>query len=198
MNRFHLKKTTKTTVNLLKNLRDSFLYQFSKRYYPNKNPENIVFVCKGNICRSPFAQYQMTAVNGDRFTVKSFGLEVNTPAPSPQQAKMAALQFGIDLKDHVATPIDQELVERADLILAMEYWQYKKLTMLFPKKKRQIRLLREFTPFPENLLCNIEDPFNKGEIKFILCFDQIKRAVDGVYRYFSGNGERNEYQNCKG
>jgi protein-tyrosine phosphatase len=91
-----------------------------------------------------------------------------------------ATKFGLDLEGHLSKGWEACEFEDADLILPMEFWQYRKLVEFFPHKKLNIRLLRDFSPFPENLLCNINDPFGQSEEIFEKCFRQIKRAIQAL------------------
>ena len=85
--------------------------------------------------------------------------------------------FEVDLENHLSKGWMECDLICADMILAMEFWQYKMLIEYFPDKINNIKLLREFTQFPENILCNIYDPFDQGEDAFVKCFYQIKRAI---------------------
>jgi protein-tyrosine phosphatase len=163
---------------LLKNVRESVLYSFYRNRHYARNIRKVVFVCKGNICRSAFAEHLMRGEfkNGS-ISIESGGLNVDTTTKSPNEAVATATNFGVDLAGHSPKGFEHCDVENADLILAMELWQYKKLRQLYPKKLDNIMLLREFTPFPENLLCNIDDPYGQNERTFQRCFMQIRRAV---------------------
>jgi protein-tyrosine phosphatase len=110
-------------------------------------------------------------------SVESGGLNVDMTTKSPNEAVAVAANLGVDLDGHLPKGLEHCDVENADLILAMELWQYKKLCRLYPNKLENIMLLREFTFFPENLLCNIDDPYGQSEITFQRCFMQIRRAV---------------------
>lgn len=166
------------TVLLVKNIFESILYHMVKERGPVGNPEKIVFVCTGNICRSAFAEKLLKNRIGIKTpVVESCGLFVEVCSPSPHQAVLAAEKIGLNLGSHLSKGIGCCDMESADLILAMEYWQYRKLVRLLPGKRRNIRLLREFCPFPENLLCNIYDPFGLSQNHFEHCFAQIQRSV---------------------
>lgn len=165
--------------NFLRNVRDSVFYRMSRVDSDPSCLDKIVFVCKGNICRSVFAEYllQGKGQNGGAISIDSCGLMVGKSEPSPLEARSMAKTFGLDLEGHLSKGWQSCDLAKADLILAMEFWQFKMLVELLPDKRKNIKLLREFTPFPENLLCNIDDPFGQGEDIFEKCFKQIERAV---------------------
>lgn len=160
---------------------ESILYRIVRRRNVVITPRKIVFVCTGNICRSAFAEKLLKEGTDDRFpTIESCGLDVEVRSPSPYEAVLAADKIGLDLRNHLSKGTKCCDLEGADLILAMEYWQYCKLVESFPNKRRQIKLLREFAPFPENILCNIADPFGHNERAFEKCFAQIRRSISAI------------------
>lgn len=112
--------------------------------------------------------------------IRSCGLDVRVRSAAPGAALSVARRKGLDLEDHLSKGVELCDLENADLIIAMEYWHYRALTAMYPHKKESIRLLREFAPFPENILCNINDPFGQDESRFEKCFAQIERAVSNV------------------
>lgn len=165
----------------LKNIYESTLYCYAKGSKVVLSPKKIVFVCKGNICRSVFAEYFMkTETKGKSLVIESCGLNVEKRVYAPFETKKVAKKFGLDLEGHLSKGLETCELEDADLILAMEFWQYRKLVELFPHKKEKIALLLEFAPFPENLLCNINDPFGQSEEVFEKCFRKITRSIQAM------------------
>src|SRR3546814_6470308 len=61
--------------------------------------KRLVFVCQGNICRSPIA-HAMAAKLIDRYPVASIGLATTTGAPAFETARDVAQQFSVDLTSH--------------------------------------------------------------------------------------------------
>ncbi len=166
---------------LLRNIRDSILYFMTRGKRVSGPISKVVFVCKGNICRSAFADYLLRAeTKGKPLSVESCGLNVANRMPAPDEAIATARKFGLDLERHMSRGWESCKLEDVDLILAMEFWQYRQLVELFPHKKGNIALLRQFAPFPENLLCNIDDPFGQSEEIFEKCFRQIRRSVQAL------------------
>lgn len=91
----------------------------------------ILFVCTGNTCRSPMAEGIARAVAAERgladVAVESAGAGA-TPFPpgvplpeigASDGALLVAMEHGVDLGEHRARPLSRELVEQADLVLAM-------------------------------------------------------------------------------
>lgn len=176
-----LRDIKRATKVILQNVRDSTLYSFCRSNKPLQHVRRVVFVCKGNICRSTFAEYWMKSVTrGMPLIIESCGLDAHARTPSPAEAITTARMLGVDLEGHLAKGVEGCDIANADLILAMEFWQYKKLVVLFPNQRENIRLLREFAPFPERLLCNISDPYGQSQTEFRKCFKQIERSVANI------------------
>ena len=175
------KEIKKACKFFLKSICESVLYYSIRSKGIIRPLEKIVFVCKGNICRSAFAEHLMKAEKKSKLlSIESCGLNVDVRTPAPFEAKITAKKFGLDMEGHLSKGWECCELENADLVLAMEFWQYRKLVELFPDKRQNIKLLREFAPFPENILCNINDPFGKSEEKFEKCFRQIERSIANI------------------
>ena len=140
---------------------------------------HIVFVCKGNVCRSPFAEYYLKSLPlNANIKIESCGLDVDQSVPSPSEASSTAVEFGVDLTENRSRSLVACDLEQADLIVGMEYDHFKRLVEKFPNKKQQIVLLQDFAPWPESLVCNIHDPYGCGLSEFRACFNTIKCALN--------------------
>jgi len=84
--------------------------------------QNVLFVCTGNICRSPLAASLLERALQERsieVAVASAGTGAWDGAPASEGAYLVGLERGLDLSGHRARLLTRELVERADLILTM-------------------------------------------------------------------------------
>src|SRR5467141_4373404 len=84
--------------------------------------QHVLFVCTGNICRSPLAASLLERALKDRgieVDVTSAGTGAWDGAPASEGAYLVALERGLDLSNHRARLLTRELVEQADLILTM-------------------------------------------------------------------------------
>lgn len=144
--------------------------------------KHIIFVCKGNICRSAFAEHYSKIFAHDLdLTVNSCGLDVSRKVCSPLEAVKAAEEFHVDLRENYAKGISACDVSDADLLVAMDFGLYRRLIKRFPEKKNNIVLLRSFAPWPEFLLCDIADPYGGDVQEFKYCFRTMKRALDVLH-----------------
>src|SRR5947209_20053459 len=85
--------------------------------------KRILFVCTGNICRSPLAaallQRALAQRGIDGLEVASAGTGAWDGAPASEGAYLVGLERGLDLSGHRARLLTRELVDQADLILTM-------------------------------------------------------------------------------
>ncbi|HWP37479.1 MAG TPA: low molecular weight protein arginine phosphatase [Gemmatimonadales bacterium] len=84
---------------------------------------NVLFVCTGNICRSPLAEAiardELNRRKRTDVTVASAGTGAWDGAPASEGAYLVGLEHGLDLSAHRARLLTRELVQGADLILTM-------------------------------------------------------------------------------
>src|SRR5438309_8964274 len=84
--------------------------------------QHVLFVCTGNICRSPLAAALLERALKERgldVNVTSAGTGAWDGAPASEGAYLVGLERGLDLSGHRARLLTRELVEQADLILTM-------------------------------------------------------------------------------
>ena len=79
--------------------------------------DRLVFVCSGNICRSPFAA-ELARSRG--FHVASFGTDTRGGDPADPVASRVGARRGIDLSGHVSTSLGKFTVRPGDLLVGME------------------------------------------------------------------------------
>lgn len=76
----------------------------------------VYFLCTGNSCRSQIADGFLQALGGDRYEVRSAGLEAHGLNP---RAVAIMKEAGIDISGHTSDVIDPELLARADYIITL-------------------------------------------------------------------------------
>lgn len=76
----------------------------------------VYFLCTGNSCRSQMADGFLKALGGEKYEVKSAGLEAHGLNPRAVQVMREA---GIDISNHTSDVIDRETLERADYVITL-------------------------------------------------------------------------------
>jgi protein-tyrosine-phosphatase len=147
---------------------------------------NILFVCTGNICRSPFAQALFTKVVAQKglkgVTADSAGLLALPGNPATYLAQQLADEHGVDLAGHKAKSVSKELVARSDLILVMEKSHEDALLNAFPGTAGKVLLLRRFARFGSRRR-GVADPYGLDYDAYRFCFLDIQDAVSGLVEY---------------
>ena len=151
----------------------------------------ILFVCLGNICRSPTAEgvmHKLVSEAGmqDAIELDSAGTGAwHVGEPADARARAAALAQGIRLES-VARQLCREDFERFDLILAMDSANRRELYKRAPNAsaREKIRLLREFDPASAGLNdLDVPDPYYDSQRGFEIVLDQVQAACEGLLEY---------------
>ena len=146
---------------------------------PDPRPiKRIVFLCHGNICRSPFAEIVAREAG---LATASFGLSTTTGAAAHPPVIAIATDLGRDLTTHRATNVADFTPQPGDLLVAMEPRQMGKLAR-DPKLRDVPRvLLGQGTAFP-----HLHDPYNLNAAYVRNCLVRIERAVSRLARRYPG------------
>ncbi|MHB8346832.1 MAG: arsenate reductase/protein-tyrosine-phosphatase family protein [Acidiferrobacterales bacterium] len=135
--------------------------------------ERLVFVCMGNICRSPYAE---VVAAGFQVPVVSAGLGARRGAHANLDAIRNAERRGIDLGSHVARRLDDLKIGPADLLIGMEPWQAQRLRRNgdVRRSRAQVTLLGIWCNPPEPY---IADPYGCGDGYFQTCYSHIDAGI---------------------
>jgi protein-tyrosine phosphatase len=151
----------------------------------------ILFVCLGNICRSPTAEGVMrrlvaeAEMNGPptRIELDSAGTGAwHVGKPPDARATEAARGRGISLES-IARQVSVEDFKRFDLILAMDRSNVLALHALAPDEpsRAKIHLLRGFDPASAGLEdLDVPDPYYDSQHGFEIVLDQVQAACAGL------------------
>lgn len=145
----------------------------------------ILFVCKGNICRSPFAAHlaaQLLAGSGSQIRCASAGILTTQAERSPREACAAARTFGVHLEQHTPVRLTSSLVAQFDLIVVMEASQLKSLRRSYPDAAARIWLLPLLDDRIGYARYHIADPFGQPRTAFDHCYRRIDATVRNVVR----------------
>jgi protein-tyrosine phosphatase len=142
----------------------------------------VVFVCSGNICRSPiaekvFAREVEAAGLADRVQVRSAGTGAwHVGGPADERTAALLVAHGYD-DAHVARKVDDDLLA-ADLVVALDADHLRALRRVAPEPER-VRLLRSFDPAAPPR-AGVPDPYYGGPDGFVEVLEMIRAAVPGL------------------
>ena len=144
----------------------------------------ILFVCLGNICRSPMAEFIMKDLvkkegMEDYFYIESAATsneEAGNPVYPPARRKLAS--HGISTDGKTARQLTNADYDRFDLLIGMEDSNIRRIKMICKTDPDlKIHRLLDFTDRPGN----IDDPWYTDD--FDTAWNEILRGCEGLYRY---------------
>jgi protein-tyrosine phosphatase len=139
----------------------------------------VLFVCHGNVCRSPYAEVAFARLTGaegpERERIESAGF-IGAGRGSPEEAKVVAVERGLELESHVSAPLDLERTRRADLVVVMEPRQRRSLHELHGRTGQFVLILGDLDPEPVPWR-RIRDPWGHDVEFFREVFDRIDRCL---------------------
>lgn len=154
---------------------------------------NILFVCYGNICRSPMAEMIFKDIiykNNKRYMLSCVSRATSMEELGNDiypDAKDKLVEKGILCEKHKAMQVKKEDYKLYDLIIVMEDRNRKDVLNIFGNDKdNKIHLLSEYT----NNLKDIVDPWYTGD--FETAYNDIYDGCIGLYNYLLLKGVNNE------
>jgi protein-tyrosine phosphatase len=143
-------------------------------------PGSILFVCHGNICRSPYAAAALRRLlpTGTRVRVDSAGFVGPFRSPPPEAIAVAASR-GLDLARHQSKQLARELVRGADLVVVMEPGQAHALWTRFGRVPGRVLVLGDLDPLPIATR-SIRDPIEQPWEVFEESYTRIDRCLSAL------------------
>ena len=156
----------------------------SKR--PSDRPVRVLFVCLGNICRSPLAeglfQRKVTEAGlADRVIVDSAGTGGwHVGAPPDRRMSATAADRGTDLSSLQARQLERADLDEFDHVFVMDKSNLHDTLALDPDGDHgtRVRLFREFDPEPGDY--QVPDPYYGGPEGFDRVYDIVDRTTDAI------------------
>ena len=155
--------------------------EISRRTITKEEPYKIIFVCLGNICRSPTAEgvFQHLVIQaglGSYFEIDSAGTgayHVGEPANSVSRA--TAEERGVKLLSR-ARKLEVMDLEYYDLVVAMDYSNHENILHLTKNEDlhEKVVMMRDFDPDPDD--GQVPDPYFGGKDGFNQVYDIIERS----------------------
>ena len=144
----------------------------------------VLFVCAGNICRSPIAEAVFRHLAQEHpglaeIEVKSAGtIATNGSRLLPETAQVMRTEFGLEISRHRARRLTKET--QADLILTADSCVTREVNDL--GLTGRVEMLGDYAGTGEE----VDDPYGRPEEAYRQCAHTIRRLVDRVMRRLEG------------
>lgn len=177
------RKGIRQRLRVLRHAPDRWLHPLRRRAalsrLAGQAPEAVLFVCHGNIYRSPFAAYAF-ARSVASAAVDSAGF-VGPDRPSPDDAIARAARAGVDLTPHRSRLLTEESVRGADLIVVVNVAQRREVCARWRVDRSKVLVLGDLDPEPIATR-EIEDPW-RGEPEVLhRSYARVERCVRELAR----------------
>jgi glycine hydroxymethyltransferase len=147
--------------------------------------KNVLFVCTGNICRSPIAEGLFRRLIGNRkdIEIASAGVHAVRGQPPSLYAVQVCAEEGTDISSLRSQPLTPALVDQATHIFAMTGAHVETIQTLFPQTAEKTFLLREFEEPGTTVWRDVPDPIGLGREVYEDCARIIKNALPSVLAF---------------
>jgi len=154
---------------------------------PPSKPLRLLFVCSGNICRSPLAEaifrsLAQDAGLGERFELDSAGTHgYHEGELADPRTRRVGQRHGVKVTS-IAREIDTDDLERFDLVVAMDRGHLRQLeSMASAAQRAKLRLIRDFDPGGPGR--DVPDPYYGGEAGFEQVYTILDAACRGLLEH---------------
>jgi len=160
-----------------------------ERFVASKQkPRSLLFLCYGNICRSPVAESLMRLRYPD-FRVQSAGFHHTVGRASPSHIQKAANSLGIALSNCLSQRVTADMIRDAEVVFLHDLRNYDDFCREFPNETGKVLFLGLFLNPP---MLEIQDPYDLDDMRTAEITKQISDAADVVANKFQGPQTRGD------
>jgi glycine hydroxymethyltransferase len=141
--------------------------------------KTILFICTGNVCRSPMAEglFRKATDGNHEFRILSAGLGAVDGQPPTTHSVIAMRELGIDISGQRSRALTADLIRQADYIFGMTHGHVDTIGLLYPAAADKTFLLREFDESVPPYEKDIPDPIGCSYDIYVHCREQIDQGI---------------------
>jgi protein-tyrosine-phosphatase/predicted ATP-grasp superfamily ATP-dependent carboligase len=147
-----------------------------------RTPQQILFLCHGNIHRSPAAQ-ALAARSWRGVNVSSAGFYESEGRPVSENFQLLIRSMGLDLSQWSSRRVSSEMVDNADLVVLMDLRNFRDYSQQFPAQLHKVVFLGMFMVHP---MLSIDDPYGGGPEESLRVLKQIEAGITGLRSVVTG------------
>lgn len=148
--------------------------------------KDVVFICTGNVCRSPMAEgfYRHETKSDDSIRIGSAGISAFDGQEASQHSVDVMQQEGIDIADHASRMLTADIVAQASHIFGMTRTHRDAVQMMFPEAREKVFVLREFLVGSDaDFDLDVSDPIGGSLEEYQRTRNLIKEALASVSKF---------------
>lgn len=148
-------------------------------------PKRFLFICTGNSCRSVMAEKLFKKLVADRglgWEALSCGVAATRALGVPTGVKKALAAQDVQIAAHMSRMISANLLEWADLPLAMSAEHVEAIAKNFPQYKDKVKVLRAHLDLPDP---DIKDPIGQPDDAYARCCAVIREGLEALIKKYA-------------